>query len=365
MTTILVIEDEQAIADIIYDILTAQGFTVLMAYDAPRGIEIAMEKLPDLILCDVGLPPVPRGGHEVLRQLRKNNATLAIPLIFLTAFSADEDIREGMELGADDYLTKPFSTETLLRAIETRLSKQVQLKSYYESSLERLRQSIMTSLPHEFRTPLVGILGASEFLLADLDNLELGTIRELLLDIRQSGDRLHKLIQKYLCFVRLQDRYLRYTPPETRIAASSTDLVIDIARQALSDHERESDLNAIISIESTCLNGCDCQRLFSELLDNAAKFSPAGTPILLKFFTEADYECIVVKDYGRGMAEEERQNIGALQQFQREQHEQQGAGLGLAIAQLIAKIYGGQLHIDSEPGIGTSVHVTLPKTPSP
>ena len=104
MTTILVIEDEQAILDIVYDILTARGFTVLTAYDAHHGIEVATEKLPDLILCDVGLPPMPRGGYEVLRQLQKKEETVAIPLIFLTAFSSEQDIRDGMDLGADDYL---------------------------------------------------------------------------------------------------------------------------------------------------------------------------------------------------------------------------------------------------------------------
>ncbi len=363
MTTILVIEDEQAILDIVYDILTARGFTVLTAYDAHHGIEVATEKLPDLILCDVGLPPMPRGGYEVLRQLQKKEETVAIPLIFLTAFSSEQDIRDGMDLGADDYLTKPFSTEALLRAIETRLNKQAQLKSYYEGSLEQLRQSITTSLPHEFRTPLVGILGASEFLLADLDNLELGTIRELLLDIHKSGDRLHKLIQKYLCFVQLQDRYLRRTPPERTIAATPVDLVTEIARQALRPHSREGDLDVAITIEQTQLNGVDCQKLLIELLDNAAKFSSAGTSISLKFFAEEGFEKIIVQDSGVGISEQHSQHIGALQQFQREKHEQQGAGLGLAIAQLIAKIYGGELHIDSELDVGTSVTVTLPQTP--
>ncbi|WP_051188848.1 response regulator [[Leptolyngbya] sp. PCC 7376] len=213
MPTILVIEDESAILEILFDILTAHGYKVLTALDAPKGMEIATERLPDLIVCDVGLPSL--SGHEVLRHLKKNKDTVAIPLIFLTEHSSPEDVRVGMELGADDYLAKPFSTRRLLRAIDIRLKKQAQLKEYYEGALEQLRQNITMSLPHEFRTPLVGILGASEFLLADFENLESGMVRELLLDIQQSGDRLHQLIQKYLSFVQLQERYLcRSNGPE-------------------------------------------------------------------------------------------------------------------------------------------------------
>lgn len=358
MSTILVIEDEPAILDIIYDILESEGFLVMGATDGPEGIAIATDQRPDLILCDVGLPSM--GGYEILQQLRQQPETLAIPLIFLTAYSSPQDIRRGMELGADDYLTKPFVAESLIRAIHTRLNKHSQLKSHYETALEQLRQSITLALPHEFRTPLVGILGASEFLLADLENLDLETIRELLVDIHSSGDRLHMLIQKYLCFVQLQERYCGRMSLEPTISIAPQELVAEIAEHILTKYQRYDDFVMYVDSQHTHLNGNDCHHLLGELLENAAKFSEPGTVIAVSFFDDETHEHIVVRDHGRGMTEAERHNIGALQQFQRNHHEQQGAGLGLAIAQLVTHIYNGELHIDSELGVGTSVYITLP-----
>ncbi|WP_051188849.1 sensor histidine kinase KdpD [[Leptolyngbya] sp. PCC 7376] len=138
-------------------------------------------------------------------------------------------------------------------------------------------------------------------------------------------------------------------------------LITEVAYRALNEYEREEDLDLAIAINETQLNENDCRQLLGELLDNAAKFSPAGTPIVVKIFSEDQQEHIVVKDCGRGMTEQERKNIGALSQFQRDQHEQQGAGFGLAITQLITQIYGGTLNIQSKLDSGTSIHITLPQ----
>jgi signal transduction histidine kinase len=353
-----VIEDELAIQDIIYDILTARDFTVLMASDGQMGIELAQQKLPDLILCDVGLPIM--DGYTVLQTLRQDKTTGAIPFIFLTAYSSVDDLRQGMESGADDYLAKPFSATALFRAIDARLHKKNQIKEFYEESLEQLRRNITLALPHEFRTPLVGILGASEFLLSDFESLEPELVRELLQDIHRSGDRLHQLIQKYLCFVRLQDRHVRQTPLPQEIGDGADIIITETAQRLLNKCERLQDLQLNLTSTSLVLNGVDCCKLIEELLDNAAKFSEPGTPIILAVSHQNGYDQISVQDRGRGMTQLELGSIGALQQFQRDQYEQQGTGLGLAIAQLIASIYGGKLIIDSQIDQGTTVNVSLP-----
>ena len=118
MKKILVIEDNQSILAIIIDILEA-NFLVIVAKNGREGIEKAQQELPDLIICDVIMPEV--DGYEVLKSLRKNLVTEAIPFIFMTAKSTKADLREGMELGADDYLTKPFTKDELTKAINTRL----------------------------------------------------------------------------------------------------------------------------------------------------------------------------------------------------------------------------------------------------
>ena len=155
MKKILLIEDDKSILTIITDILEAEDFVVIGATNGRLGIEKAQQEVPDLILCDVMMPEV--DGYGVLKLLRENLVTEAIPFIFLTAKSTKADLREGMELGADDYLTKPFTRDELMKAINTRLDKQRVIERRTQEQLDDLRSSITLSLPHELRTPLNGM----------------------------------------------------------------------------------------------------------------------------------------------------------------------------------------------------------------
>ncbi|MBE9079365.1 response regulator [Romeria aff. gracilis LEGE 07310] len=122
MSKILIIEDETAVRENLLDLLEAEDYDVVSAENGYLGTKWAMEHIPDLIICDVTMPEV--NGHEVLESLRQNPETATIPFIFLTAMADKTDIRKGMALGADDYLTKPFQREELLGAIATRLARQ-------------------------------------------------------------------------------------------------------------------------------------------------------------------------------------------------------------------------------------------------
>ena len=120
MTKILVIEDDLAIKDNIIDILKEESFQAIDAANGSIGLKLAQEYLPDLILCDVKMPDI--NGYEVLKTLKSNHATSWIPFIFLTSKTNRLAWRKGMELGADDYLTKPFTPQELLKAIAIRRS---------------------------------------------------------------------------------------------------------------------------------------------------------------------------------------------------------------------------------------------------
>ena len=124
MTTILLIEDNASFRRNIAQILTIEGFRVLTAEDGSVGLRQAREHLPDLILCDIMMPVM--GGYEVLAQLRADAATASVPFIFLTAKGDMPDLRQGMTLGADDYLAKPVDSTDLLGAVRTRLERHAQ-----------------------------------------------------------------------------------------------------------------------------------------------------------------------------------------------------------------------------------------------
>lgn len=129
MKKILVIEDEAQTRDIFLQCLTFEGFLALAAADGTTGIQLAQAQAPDLIVCDIMMPDL--DGYSVLSALRQNPATTTIPMIFLTAKVTMADLRQGMALGADDYLTKPCTVEQFLSAINTRLARQDVLKRWY------------------------------------------------------------------------------------------------------------------------------------------------------------------------------------------------------------------------------------------
>lgn len=152
MTKILVIEDEELVRDNLVELLDDENFEVIAAENGSVGVELARQKLPDLIVCDVMMPGL--DGRGVLKQLRSDPQTARIPFIFLTAKATNADLRAGMELGADDYLTKPYKGDELLRAIAARLEKQAAVVAHYTTALQQAAQQLHHLVHYDLLTNL-------------------------------------------------------------------------------------------------------------------------------------------------------------------------------------------------------------------
>ncbi len=148
MKKILVIEDNAATRNLFLECLKSKGFHAIGAENGLVGVQQAKEKLPDLIVCDIMMPEL--DGYSVLTALRQNPVTAVIPFIFITAKTTRNDIRKAMELGVDDYLTKPFTPKELLDAIATQLKKRDILQQWYGADS---RQTPEQPLDHPDRTP--------------------------------------------------------------------------------------------------------------------------------------------------------------------------------------------------------------------
>ncbi len=140
MKSILVIDDNRDIRENTTEILDLAGYKTFSAENGKKGVDIAIKEKPDVIVCDIMMPEL--DGYGVLHLLRKNAETQNIPFIFLTAKTERSDFRKGMEMGADDYITKPFEDIELLNAIEIRLKKAEVLNNMYPSSLQGINQFI-------------------------------------------------------------------------------------------------------------------------------------------------------------------------------------------------------------------------------
>lgn len=360
---ILVIEDQDSIRANILELLDAEGYSVMGAENDRMGVQLAREFLPGLIVSDIIMPEL--DGYEVLQRLRQDPATATIPFIFLTAKADKADLRQGMNLGADDYLVKPFTQRELLDAISARLDKHSQVSAHFEQKLDELRNNITASLPHEFLTPLTIILSASEILTMHSEKLTAAEIPEFGKRIHTSAQRLLRLIRNFLLYSQLELAALDSTKAEALRGLRTSDVrtvIVDAALRLARRVDRAGDLqlelqDAMIFIEPSHLG-----KIVEELLDNAFRYSSPGSPVRIQCVTEAERVWVLsVMDQGRGMTRAQIARVSAYMQFEREQYEQQGQGLGLTIAKRLAELHGGELTIDSVPGLKTTVRVVLPQ----
>ncbi|MEG4227086.1 response regulator [Microcoleus sp. N9_B2] len=361
MAMILVIEDEEAIRENILELLEAENFEGIGAINGKVGIKLAIEKIPDLILCDMMMPEV--DGHGVIKALRSEPLTATIPFIFLTAKADKVDIRTGMELGADDYITKPCTPQELLKAISIRLEKQKTISRQSQKTLDELRTNISMSLPHELRTPLNAIMGFSELILSEYQVLEESDILEMIGQIQTSGHRLYRLIQNFLLYAELE---IAATNPELLKEMRNSEfscvksLLSQKARQQAKHANRTDDLQLNLQDASVAMDSVRLAKIVEELLDNAFKFSLEGTPVLLSTVIENQTFILSVKDQGRGMTTDQIAQLEAYRQFDRKLYQQAGLGLGLAIVQRLVELHGGEFKIESLPQQETIVCVSLP-----
>lgn len=359
MNTILVVDDEQEIRDQVAKVLEYEGYQPLFAADGQTAIHLARQYVPDVIVSDVMMPGL--NGYDVLKTLRNDRLTATIPFIFLTGLSDPQDRRYGMTLGADDFLSKPFETDELLVAIQTRLEKHAR----EEQRIEALRENISRFLPHELRTPLMGILGTTEFLLA-MDRHALPDVNDLfrmIRDIRDSGRRLERLVENYLLYAKLQ--ILAYDAEQRRLLNNvepvPSSLIASFAIFELTEQAgRQEDVFVELAEVEIPMAEAHLWKIVAELLENAFKFSDQGTPVHVKSWVDDSQWMFSVSDQGRGMTGEQINAVGAYMQFDRQRYEQQGVGLGLTLVSQLVELYGGHVTIHSIPGQGMTVNVNVP-----
>lgn len=362
MKKILVIDDEEWLREMVNAVLTDKGFAVLEAENGSRGIEMARQHLPDLILCDVNMQQM--NGYMTLAALREDPATAAIPFILMTGFADPAGMRQGMELGADDYLPKPFTAEQLCGSVEARLKKAKQVREEAERKLADLRDSISLALPHELRTPLNGILAYGEILSTEARTLPPAEVAEMGQVITESGTRLARLIENFLIYVQLELLGSGSTQAgalqqgETPLPAP----VIEEKARALAERaHRAGDLFVEVQNQPVPMAEEYLAKIVDELVQNAFKFSKPHTPVRVTLAVADKVLTLSVADQGRGLSPEQIAKIGAYMQFDRDLHEQQGLGLGLTICRRLAQMHGGTLTVQSQPDAGTTVTLTFPK----
>jgi two-component system sensor histidine kinase/response regulator len=362
--TILVVEDEEAILEIITLFLEDEGFHVRQALNGETALALLEEAKPDLIISDIRMPGM--DGFALCEQVRANPDFGQLPFIFLTGRDERADVRRGMGLGADDYLTKPFEPEELLSAVQVRLARAAETQAAIVRAGSGLQDQIIQSLTHEFRTPLSLVVGYTELLESTGQEMKESDFESVMNGLHAGSRRLVSLVEDFLLLSKLRTGTIAEEVAEEPLATVAPDTLVRMVVGQV--RSQASAKNVTLTIDCTTpdlIIRTSRQHLgdiVGRLLDNAIKFSKrGGGQVAVSTRREQDFWVLSIADDGIGIREEAHSRIfEAFQQVDRPQMEQQGTGVGLTIVKELVETYGGRISLQSTPGIGSTFSVWLP-----
>jgi len=358
---ILLIEDEKQIRENTERILKLEDYQVITACNGLEGLIKANEQLPDLIICDIMMPEL--DGYQVIEKLKSNPITKTIPFIFLTAKAEKADFRLGMDYGADDYISKPFTIDELLNAINTRLEKKLNIESFHKKNIDDLKANISLSLPHEVYTPLNAIIGFSNLLLENFNEYDNERKMFMIQTINDAGYRLHDTLDNFVMYAGLN--IIRNDLPKKQLLLQNfvTDtetLLQNKSYEIAKKYNRINDLKLNTYKTTVKISEEHFEKILTCLLSNAFKFSTKGSVVFITAYNSENHFFIEITDNGCGMSPEQIKYTEAYRQFNKQTIEQQGNGLGLAIVKMLCELYNGSFAIESKINSYTKAIVKIP-----
>lgn len=361
MQKVLLIEDETLIRENLAELLTLNDFIVYTAPNGKEGLLQATQHQPDLILCDVMMPEM--DGFQTLEVIRANPSLSNTPFLFLTAKADKLDTRKGMALGADDYLTKPFSMDTLLMAIRARLKREDQRKAHTQALLQEQLKAMTHLATHEYNTPLTGILGFTTLLIdyygefSKAENLSmLDMIKVNCLRLKRSLDN-NRLINR-LQHITTSDAFYTF------FSTGHSDITTDVLNKHIlsAGYRQNRHIPCQIAVESAqvLVSVDNLATILEELIDNAVKFSADDQSIHITGHLCQDHYELTLLNHGQPFHQDDINRTAPYRQFDRSKYEQQGFGLGIAITNKLLEFNRGSLRINHVDTGTTQVTVELP-----
>jgi two-component system, sensor histidine kinase and response regulator len=361
---VLVVEDQPSLRQAIRLTLEAEGYAVWVAGDGRQALQAMEEETPDVILADIMMPKM--DGYDFYRAVRARPEWTSIPFIFLTAKTQRADVIKGKALGVEAYLTKPVDPEELLVTVHTRLARARAIQANAEANLDKVKRQIVTVLGHEMRTPLTYIRGYTELALEDIPSLSPEVLEEFLQSISQGANRLTRLADDFLTLVRLD---AGQTEAEFQQLVEVRRDLGGIVERTVRQYEPQAAAKGL-TLECRVKPNLPpvqlCEPLLADalgrLIENAIKFCQAvGKRITVSTRGTLDGLEIAVADEGPGIPPDEIPHLfERFRQIDREKMEQQGVGLGLAVAQGVIQLHGGEITVASTVGEGSTFTIRLP-----
>lgn len=369
-TLILIVDDHPANLEILFELFEQTRFDISFASDGRTCLDIARTDHPDIILLDVMMPDM--DGFEVCRQLKRHPDTCDIPVIFMTALSDTMEKVKGFELGAIDYITKPFQAQEVLARVNIHLTLQrlqrelsrknaeLQAGLDREKELNQIKSRFISVASHELRSPLTIISMTSKMLKRYADRMSAEKKLAQLDIIEDAVTKMADLLDDVLLLVKVESHQFQFHPTHLDVAAYCRDIADQFRSICADAHVLEFSAHGEgfeANIDPKLL-----RHIFSNLLSNAIKYSPNGGTIRFEIFCEAGSSGMrfCVHDEGIGIAPGDLEHL--FDAFHRGGNVDQikGTGLGLWIVKQFVELHSGTLDVESELGRGTTFTIRLP-----
>lgn len=330
---ILVIEDDNRIAGVMKTIFSIHKINAMFASCGSDALEVIDKTDLDLIISDIQLPDI--SGHEILERVRGNSRTFKVPFIFLTAFSGIEDVRKGMNQGADDYVTKPFTAQLLIDTIRARLNISARQNEMNNLELnDKWFRVLSSNFNHEFITPLNGILGVAEALRSNTDTAFTAQYGPMVDMIETSGHRILRNTRKLMLFSVISSKKIKLLSDESLFNPSV------VITELLDAYKEKSTLRIDTYIENTgdiTGNEKHTRMVFEELIDNAIKFSTGS--IKLQLTTEGNSFVLKIINQSDCVTAFTQNDIDAFKKFHND-ISMNGMGIGLYLCRELCSQMG-------------------------
>lgn len=366
---ILIVDDLPENLQVLAGHLVEQGYEILAATNGPRALALVGNRKPDLILLDIMMPEM--DGYSVCRELKADPHSVDIPVIFITARTETEDILRGFELGAVDYVTKPFRPPELLARVRTHLELKASrdLFSTYNKQLERIgkhlrrlnedKNRFLSIVSHDIRGAFGNVVSVSR-LLTDEEPVGGEDAAQLLTDIGIEAEHMIALAENLLNIDAIERREIRL-----QAGRVETQPLLDFAIQAHQMASQARDIRFLLQCDNAAISGdlTACRQILSNLVSNAVKYSSPGSRIWIDALRESEGVVkLTVRDEGPGISADDQKKL--FKPFTRlirtQQNNEHSIGLGLSIVRLMAEGMGGSAECESRPGQGTTFSVRLP-----
>lgn len=373
---ILVVDDVQQNIQVVGAMLRAAGYSLMPANSGAAALQRVQKKLPDLILLDLMMPEM--DGLEVCRRLKADPLTQAIPVIFLTASNEMDHLVSGFQVGAVDYITKPFNPPELMARVRTHLELKHARDTIlrYGQELRRLNEEkdeFMGIAAHDLRNPLGAVTGYAEIIVEEAAAVNPGSpasvsrsvaeISTCAGRIQDTSRRMVEMVQNLLDANRIErgEMQLRMTPVDL---ASSLNAVIEPQRARAEAKQQTLHWQDDAGAVSVLADSGVLTQVFENLVSNAVKYSPPGKPIFVRLKKSAGAIRVEVQDEGPGLSAEDQKKL--FGKFARLSAKPTGGehstGLGLSIVKKMVEAMNGKVWCESDPGRGATFIVEFPTT---